>query len=253
MNAILDQAALHWAYIAPLLSEPTNDDEYDAKVEALDELLNTIGDDENHPLAGLLDAWVMSSKPTTNSTGRCPRYPVPLFCAISWMSMASPKASYLKWVLNPWFPPSCLESASLTGVRSAVCPSGSGCPRMSLNSGPGEFTGLAFALVGSNRPAQVLSGMAAPPSTPMVPRRNLSRDARPAGGVRDDYQSLFGNLGGSCAGCRQPRRDFSLSPHGIEVTQRGRQTLPFAWLVCLAGWCSVIRKAKETPLSLILP
>ena len=54
MNALLDQAAQHWSYIAPLLSEPTNDDEYDAKVKALDELLDTVGDDENHPLAGLM-------------------------------------------------------------------------------------------------------------------------------------------------------------------------------------------------------
>ncbi|MGQ7245426.1 helix-turn-helix domain-containing protein [Salinicola sp. V024] len=55
MNAILDQAAVHWGHIAPLLSEPTSDDEYDGKVEALDELLDTIGDDENHPLAGLAE------------------------------------------------------------------------------------------------------------------------------------------------------------------------------------------------------
>lgn len=53
MNAILDEATLHWAHIAPLLSEPVNDDEYNAKVEALDELLNAIGDDERHPLASL--------------------------------------------------------------------------------------------------------------------------------------------------------------------------------------------------------
>lgn len=37
-----------------MLSEPVNDDEYDAKVEALDELLDTIGDDEGHPLASLV-------------------------------------------------------------------------------------------------------------------------------------------------------------------------------------------------------
>lgn len=55
MNAILDQVAMHWAHIAPLLSEPTSDAEYDAKVEALDELLDAIGDDEHHPLAGLAE------------------------------------------------------------------------------------------------------------------------------------------------------------------------------------------------------
>ncbi|MFM9270222.1 type II toxin-antitoxin system HigA family antitoxin [Halomonas elongata] len=53
MNAILDQAAMHWAHIAPLLTEPENEADYDAKVEALDELLDMVGDDEDHPLAGL--------------------------------------------------------------------------------------------------------------------------------------------------------------------------------------------------------
>lgn len=53
MNAILDQASLHWAYIAPLLAEPESEADYDTKVEALDELLDTIGGDENHPLASL--------------------------------------------------------------------------------------------------------------------------------------------------------------------------------------------------------
>ncbi|MCW4153009.1 transcriptional regulator [Halomonas sp. 18H] len=53
MSAILDQAAMHWAHIAPLLTEPENEEGYDAKVEALDELLDMVGDDEDHPLAGL--------------------------------------------------------------------------------------------------------------------------------------------------------------------------------------------------------
>lgn len=53
MNAILDQAAMHWAYIAPLLTEPENDEEYATKVEALDDLVDMVGDDEDHPLAGL--------------------------------------------------------------------------------------------------------------------------------------------------------------------------------------------------------
>ncbi|WP_133493157.1 type II toxin-antitoxin system HigA family antitoxin [Alcanivorax sp. 24] len=53
MTAILDQAAMHWAHIAPLLDEPENEADYDAKVEALDELLDVIGDDEQHPLASL--------------------------------------------------------------------------------------------------------------------------------------------------------------------------------------------------------
>ena len=36
-----------------MLSKPTNEDDYDALVEALDELLALVGDDEDHPLAGL--------------------------------------------------------------------------------------------------------------------------------------------------------------------------------------------------------
>ncbi|GED23580.1 helix-turn-helix domain-containing protein [Halomonas halmophila] len=53
MSAILDQAAMHWPHIAPLLTEPENEEGYDAKVEALDALLDMVGDDEDHPLAGL--------------------------------------------------------------------------------------------------------------------------------------------------------------------------------------------------------
>ena len=54
MSALIKQACEHWRYVAPLLSKPTNEDDYDALVEALDELLAMVGDDENHPLAGLV-------------------------------------------------------------------------------------------------------------------------------------------------------------------------------------------------------
>lgn len=53
MHALVEQAAEHWGYLAPLLSAPTNEAEYDARVEALDEILDLIGDDESHPLASL--------------------------------------------------------------------------------------------------------------------------------------------------------------------------------------------------------
>ena len=53
MNAVLAQAATHWQYIAPLLSAPESEEEYDEKVEALDEILNLVGDDENHYLSSL--------------------------------------------------------------------------------------------------------------------------------------------------------------------------------------------------------
>ena len=50
---LIKQACEHWRYVAPLLSKPTNEDDYDALVEALDELLGLVGEDEDHPLAGL--------------------------------------------------------------------------------------------------------------------------------------------------------------------------------------------------------
>lgn len=53
MSALVKQAAEHWRYVAPLLRKPANEDDYDELVAALDELLDLIRDDEDHPLAGL--------------------------------------------------------------------------------------------------------------------------------------------------------------------------------------------------------
>lgn len=53
MSALIKQACEHWHYVAPLLTKPTSEDAYDALVEALDELLSVVGDDEDHPLATL--------------------------------------------------------------------------------------------------------------------------------------------------------------------------------------------------------
>jgi len=53
MSDLIKQVCEHWRYVAPLLSKPTNEDDYDALVEALDELLGLVGEDEDHPLAGL--------------------------------------------------------------------------------------------------------------------------------------------------------------------------------------------------------
>jgi len=50
---LIKQACEHWRYVAPLLSMPTSEDDYDALVEASDELMVLVGDDEDHPLAGL--------------------------------------------------------------------------------------------------------------------------------------------------------------------------------------------------------
>lgn len=54
MNAMIKQAVDHWRYVAPLLSKPENDQDFHALIEALDELLDIAGDDETHPLIGLI-------------------------------------------------------------------------------------------------------------------------------------------------------------------------------------------------------
>ncbi|NAW33581.1 helix-turn-helix domain-containing protein [Halomonas alimentaria] len=53
MTSIVQQAAAHWRFVAPLLNAPESEDDYDALVAALDELLELVGDDEEHPLASL--------------------------------------------------------------------------------------------------------------------------------------------------------------------------------------------------------
>lgn len=54
MSALIKQACEHWRYVAPLLSKPENEEDYDVLVEALDELLVIVGDDEDHPMANLV-------------------------------------------------------------------------------------------------------------------------------------------------------------------------------------------------------
>ncbi len=44
-----------WAVLSPVLSVPKNDDDLDRLVEFSDYLTDRIGNDENHPLTGLLD------------------------------------------------------------------------------------------------------------------------------------------------------------------------------------------------------
>lgn len=54
MTLANDSLQTHWANIAPLLSI-RNEREYKAAVKRLNALLDEIGDDEKHPLYGLLD------------------------------------------------------------------------------------------------------------------------------------------------------------------------------------------------------
>lgn len=54
MNAMIKQAVDHWRYVAPLLTKPETEEDFSTLVEALDELLDLVGDDESHPLMGLI-------------------------------------------------------------------------------------------------------------------------------------------------------------------------------------------------------
>ena len=54
MTLASKELEIHWANIAPLLSI-RNEREYNAAVKRLNELLDEIGDNEKHPLYGLLD------------------------------------------------------------------------------------------------------------------------------------------------------------------------------------------------------
>lgn len=51
----LAQAAKHWKYVAPILSYPKNESQYKALTKKLDQLLNFVGENEKHPLIGLVD------------------------------------------------------------------------------------------------------------------------------------------------------------------------------------------------------
>lgn len=52
---ILEKAIQHWDYIAPIVHYPMNKKEYEMLVARLDELLDFVGNDEKHPLIGLID------------------------------------------------------------------------------------------------------------------------------------------------------------------------------------------------------
>ncbi len=54
MSALTKNVAGHWAMISPLLTI-RNEREYDLAVKRLNSLLDEIGDNERHPLYGLLD------------------------------------------------------------------------------------------------------------------------------------------------------------------------------------------------------
>ncbi|MET0950489.1 MAG: transcriptional regulator [Pseudomonas sp.] len=55
MSVLIERAAEHWEFVAPLLRKPKNEDDYDLLAQALDELLAKTGVDESHPLMSLVD------------------------------------------------------------------------------------------------------------------------------------------------------------------------------------------------------
>ena len=55
MKPQLAQAMKHWDYVAPIVRYPNNKSEFNDLVNMLDELLNLVGNDENHRLIGLVD------------------------------------------------------------------------------------------------------------------------------------------------------------------------------------------------------
>lgn len=55
MNRALTNAIKYWGYIAPLVKRPTNEKEFNRLVARLDQLLEIVGDKENHHLIGLVD------------------------------------------------------------------------------------------------------------------------------------------------------------------------------------------------------
>ena len=65
--------------------------------------------------------------------------------------------------------------------------------------------GKVAGRLGTDWLAQGVPHLAAPPATKMVPRRNLPRDARPVGGVRDDHQPVRGMEGASTSCGRRAR------------------------------------------------
>jgi HTH-type transcriptional regulator / antitoxin HigA len=54
MNILTKETQTHWTTIAPILSI-RNEREYDQAIKRLNELVDEIGDNEGHPLYGLLD------------------------------------------------------------------------------------------------------------------------------------------------------------------------------------------------------
>lgn len=76
MGTILQTVIEHWPYVAPLVKRPETEQDYDALVDHLDVLLELVGDNERHPLIGLVDivsdqisAYETENHPQPKGTG----------------------------------------------------------------------------------------------------------------------------------------------------------------------------------------
>lgn len=73
MNARIDTALAHWAYVAPLLKPAKNKAQHRALVEALDAVLDAGGADEANPLAAL--AAMLGDLVSAYEQAHCPMPP----------------------------------------------------------------------------------------------------------------------------------------------------------------------------------
>jgi HTH-type transcriptional regulator/antitoxin HigA len=55
MNNTVHAIAKNWQPLAPLLSVPYTEEDYNNRVELLNQLIDEVGENEQHPLASLLD------------------------------------------------------------------------------------------------------------------------------------------------------------------------------------------------------
>jgi len=55
LDSKIEQASPHWTEVSKILYLPHNEKEYQEAVRLLDNLIDTIGEDENHPLASLME------------------------------------------------------------------------------------------------------------------------------------------------------------------------------------------------------
>ncbi|HLA07817.1 MAG TPA: hypothetical protein VJ022_10265 [Anaerolineales bacterium] len=55
LDSKIEQASPHWTEVSKILYLPHTEKEYQEAVRLLDNLIDTIGEDENHPLASLME------------------------------------------------------------------------------------------------------------------------------------------------------------------------------------------------------